>query len=227
MPQDIQSQLIEIISELRRYGYGDDQIISYLQQQGINPKDILDAINKLKVPTEEKEETPSIMEVSAPTPTPIPTPTPTPTPTFTPTPTPTPSAPTQQPIIPTTPFAQEVPSVLPQPQTYDIETLEAMVESIVGEKWEILKRRIADIEELRKQIEAKISGIEERLKRVELNLDRIYLTILKRQEEQVKEIKAVGKEIDMLEEAFSKILKPLSENIKKLEEISKEIKKAK
>jgi DNA-binding transcriptional MerR regulator len=222
MPE--QPQLTDVIAEMRRYGYSDDQIIAYLQQQGISPKDIFDAINKLKVPAEkEKEEMPSIMEAPAPTPTPTPTPTPMPMPTAPPAP--TAPAPTATPaIIPTVPFSQEAPSVQ-VPTGYDVEALEAMIEGIIGEKWEILKRRIADIEELRKQIEAKILSIEERLKRVELNLDKIYLAILKRQDEQVKEIKAVGKEIDMLEEAFSKILKPLSENIKRLEEISKEIKK--
>jgi predicted RNA-binding protein with RPS1 domain len=222
MPE--QPQLTDVIAEMRRYGYSDDQIIAYLQQQGISPKDIFDAINKLKVPAEkEKEEMPSIMEAPAPTPTPTPTPTPIPTPTAPPAP--TAPAPTAAPtIIPTVPFSQEAPSIQ-VPTGYDVEALEAMIEGIIGEKWEILKRRIADIEELRKQIEAKILSIEERMKRVELNLDKIYLAILKRQDEQVKEIKAVGKEIDMLEEAFSKILKPLSENIKRLEEISKELKK--
>lgn len=240
-------ELTDVISELRRYGYNDDQIIAYLQQQGINAKDILDAIKKLKVPSEEKvlkdrekvegereEEKVSIMERPAEIEE-IPTPSPIPAPVLTPTP-----KPAKPSVIPAVPFTQEIPSTMPatptmvttpetmqamQYPTFDIETIEAMIEEMIKERWEVLRRRIGDIEELKKQIDEKIGTVEDRLKKVELSLDKIYLTILKRQEEQVKEIKSVGKEINMLEEAFGKILIPLSENIKKLEEISKEIKK--
>ncbi|MEM4318416.1 MAG: hypothetical protein QW244_01000 [Candidatus Pacearchaeota archaeon] len=215
-------ELLDVIKELKRYGYSDDQIIAYLQQQGFNPKEILDAINKAKVPKEvvEEERAPSIMEMEAPAPAAQPAPTaeisagP-----------PTAAAPE---VIPSVPFAAEAPTTaMAQYPAIDIETIETMAEEIINEKWEMLKRRVGDIEDLKKQVEVRISNIEERIKKVELNLDKIYLLILKRQEEQVKEIAAVGKEVDMLSEAFSKILTPLTENIKKLEEIRKSLSKKK
>jgi len=209
-------ELIDAITELKRYGYSDDQIITYLQQQGFKPKEILDALNQAKLGKPVEEAQPSIMEE-------VPSPTAVPSPQMQVVPPPsTGQAPE---LMPSVPFSEETPAAAYPSQGYDIESIEAIAEEIVKEKWDMLKRRIGDIEDLRKQIDSKIIGIEDRLKRVELSLDKIHLLVLKRQDEQAKEIRAVGKEITLLEEAFSKILRPLSENIKKLEEISKELKK--
>ena len=206
-------ELSDVIAEMLKSGYTEEQIISYLNQQGFSPKEILDALNKLKLKKEEIM--PSIME------TPIPSPLPSPTPMakeemVEEIPKPQPQ------LIPQMPFTQETP--IAQIPSYDLETLETLAEEIISEKFELMKRKVGDIEEIRKILEDKIKSLEEKVRRIENNLDNINLLILKRHEEQQKEIKQIGKEIYMLEEAFSKVLKPLTENIKRLEEISKELK---
>lgn len=213
--------LLDLIKEMKKLGYTEEQIINYLQQQGIEPKQILDAIKQSQMgemipsimESEEIPPSPEKIEITKPVPqVKVETPESVPKP--------------QAEIIPTVPYTREMPeATIEREYTYDIETFETLAEEIVREKFEIIKRKIEDMEELRRNINLKIKDMEERIKRVELNLDKIYLLILKRQEEEQKEIKAIGKEIDSLEKAFSKILEPLSENIKKLEEISKELKK--
>lgn len=228
--------LVDAVLELQRAGYTDEQIINYLKQEGFSPKEILDAIKQSKFKEEKKEIgelQPSILEKEMPEElAQAPPPTPTPTPSV---PTPTQkmpyaiqTSPEQTPIMPVMPFTQQATAIgmpVEVAQGYNIEAIETLAEEIINEKWEMLKRKIGDIEELRKDFEKKISELNERIKRVELNLDRIHLLILKRQDEQQKEIKTIGKEIDLLEKTLSKILQPLTENIKKLEEISKKLKK--
>lgn len=211
--------IIDLIKEMKKLGYNDNQIINYLKQQGVEPKEILDAIKQAEFSS---EMIPSIMETEKIEE--IPTPVTTQISPKSEIPQTEISVPKPQ-IIPQIPYAKEIPQEVTPSYNYDIETFETLAEEIIKEKFELIKRKIEDIEELRKNINLKIKDIEERVKRVELNLDKIYLLILKRQEEQQKEIKTIGKEIDMLEKAFSKILEPLNENIKKLEEISKELKK--
>lgn len=213
--------IIDLIKEMKKLGYSDEQIINYLKQQGIEPKEILDAFKQVEFTS---EMIPSIMETQEEMPQEE-VPTPTKEGIFQTIEKPALEKVPQPQIIPTVPYTTETPETIVTGYGYDIETFETLAEEIIKEKFELLKKRIGDIEELRKNINLKIKDIEERLKRVELNIDKIYMLILKRQEEQQKEIKTIGKEISMLEKAFSKILEPLSENIKKLEEISKELKK--
>jgi DNA-binding transcriptional MerR regulator len=197
--------LADAIAEMLKAGYSEEQIIDYLRQQGFSPKEVLDALNKLKLRKEEVM--PSIMEVPQPS---------QPSPPF--------EAKTEK-LIPQMPFAEE--ATIAQMPSYGLETIETLAEEIINEKFELMKRRIGDIEELKKSLEDKIKSLEEKVRRIEYNLDNINLLILKRHEEQHREIKQIGKEISMLEEAFSKVLKPLTENIKKLEELSKDLKRGK
>lgn len=249
-------ELVDAVIELKNAGYSDDQIINYLQQQGIKPKDILNAIKKSELRLNKKigaegrieeinEETgnevkenlkPSIMDKEQTIPMPSVSPStgieqplkkeedlPIKTPTMEAIPQPTQP---QQNIMPVAPFSQETPEPFEAvSNVYDMETIETLAEQIINERWNELIKRIGDITELKINIEGRIKEIESRLKRVENNLDKIHLLILKRQEQQEKEMHNIGKEINMLEMTFKKILKPLSENIKKLEEISEEFKK--
>jgi DNA-binding transcriptional MerR regulator len=200
--------LADAIAEMLKAGYSEEQIIDYLRQQGFSPKEVLDALNKLKLRKEEVM--PSIMEVPQPSPPSQPSP---------------PLEAKTEKLIPQMPFAEE--ATIAQMPSYGLETIETLAEEIINEKFELMKRRIGDIEELKKNLEDKIKSLEEKVKRIEYNLDNINLLILKRHEEQHREIKQIGKEISMLEEAFGKVLKPLTENIKKLEELSKDLKKGK
>jgi len=212
--------LVSFIEEMLRSGYTEEDIINYLNQQGFQPKDILDALNKLKLRKEEA--IPSIMEAPTPTTAVSAPPTATTPETFQSevSEVPQPGVPRPQ-LIPQMPFIQEMPTTYAP--TYNLEAFETLAEELIAEKFELMKRKVGDLEEIRKVLEDKIKNLEEKIKRVEYNLDNINLLILKRHEQQQKEIKMIGKEISMLEEAFSKVLKPLTENIKKLEEISKEL----
>lgn len=245
----------EIIS-LTRQGYTDADIIKYLRSQGYNSIEINDAINQAKIKmelaktagieyspeaeempqvampegyvpeaeteAETEEMRPSIMEQEEAVPEEIYAPVPTAEAEeaetegkaeYAP-------APTEE-----VPIEYYPPTVYPE--TAPTEAIEELAEEIINEKWEEFKAKIGDISELKSYIESRLKQIEDRVKRLEMNFDKIQLSVMGQVQQYSREIKSLGTEMQALEGAFSNILQPLVSSVKELKELTEEIKEKK
>lgn len=112
----------------------------------------------------------------------------------------------------------------PPQQAIDIELVEEIAEEAANEKFNEFKNKIGDISGFKQITEKRIEDIDERLKRIELNLDKIQISLLGKMKEYGENIKVLGGEMQNVEDSFSKILNPLISNVKELNALTEKIK---
>lgn len=227
---------LDAVLMLKQQGLSEAQIIDQLKQQGFKPKEILDALNQAKVKDAASQDMlegmqPSILSQETKEQVPLPTPEPT------------------QPQLPTVSTQQTQQVQAPQPQVqaeitptpmqaqmqqpmfYEFEqatpteTIEAIAEQIISEKWEQFRQEVGDVAEIKKNFDDKIHIINTRLDRLEKSLDRLSLMFAERIKTQERTIEQFTKEVASIEQAFQKVLDPLFDNIRKLSEIVEALKK--
>ncbi len=235
---------LDAVLMLKQQGLSEAQIIDQLKQQGFKPKEILDALNQAKVKEMASQDVlegmqPSIL--SQETNEQVPQPTPEPAQLQVPTPSTQQTQPAQQPMQMPTPVPQpqaqaEIETMpmqtqMHQPMFYEFEqatpteTIEAIAEQIISEKWEQFRQEVGDIAEIKKNFDDKINIINARLDRLEKSFDRLSLMFAERIKTQERTIERFTKEVTSIEQAFQKVLNPLFDNIRKLSEIVEALKK--
>jgi len=209
---------VEEVIEMQGRGGGDEEIISYLAKKGYTPNQISEALNlaKIKSAVSNKNEkmgnitglSPSILESSQET-----------------MEAPAPEKVEAQPQYEQQPYAA--------PEGYgeyaegggvDTETIEEIAEEIVNEKWEGIKEKISDLIEWKEYTEKRMKGMDEHVKRIESSLDSLQVALIGKVQEYGQNIKNLGKEMQDLEGAFSKVLSPLVTNVKELDRITDKLK---
>jgi len=210
---------VEEVMEMHGRGEGDEEIISYLAKKGYSPSQISEALNlaKIKSAVSNKKEkndnitglSPSILESS------------------------------QETIEAPAPERAEAQPQYEQqyaaPEAYgeyaeggaggvDTETIEEIAEEIVNEKWEGIKDKISDLIEWKEYTEKRLKGMDDHVKRIESSLDSLQVALIGKVQEYGQNIKNLGKEMQDLEGAFSKVLSPLVTNVKELDRITEKLK---
>lgn len=223
---------LERVMQLKKRGMSNQEIISSLKQEGISPMEINDALNQSNIKdavsseNQSEEMVPSIMESPQ-----APTPNQTEQQTYNPQP-PQPQAgneysPTQQNYQPSYPAQSPSPqypeSYAPQqPQDeyyeeaydpnqygggYSSDTMIEIAEQVFSEKIKKIEKQAKELEEFKTIYSTRIDDINERLKRMEKYFDKMQLEILEKVGEYGKGLNAVKKEMNMVEDSFSKIMK--------------------
>ena len=206
--------ILEKITQMKKQGIGDEEIIGTLQQGGISPKEINNALSQSQIKsavggapkTEEMES--SIMEQASPSP------------------------PTQEDYIPKTqenyaPKAQEISeqemytpqSEYAQQEYYpeegyedysqegtNTDTMIEIAEQVFSEKMKKITKQLADLNEFKTLAQVKIENSVERLKRIETIIDKLQISIIEKVGSYGQNLDSIKKEMSMMQNSFGKVI---------------------
>ncbi len=214
--------LLNDIKKMQSEGKTEQEIIATMRQQGVSPKDIIEALSQSKI----KEAVTGAQETQAPAPSPqdlqqealmpgtdvMPNPSPdmqaSPTmsqPMESPQQMPEQSAYPQQPQQ-MQPAYQEYPQYqqqyAPQAGSISPDTITEISEQVVSEKLSTLKKDIEQIIDMKTTVESKIEYFDERLKRIEKIIDRLQLSIMQKVGDYMTNIDDIKKEIVETQKSF-------------------------
>ncbi len=204
--------ILEQITQMKNQGIPDEKIVSGLQEQGVSPREINDALSQAQIKsavsnagsTEEMQMTQS------------------------------PPAPSQQDSGTYIPKTQEMPEApgteqemyAPQsqqesspPQEYyqqdaynypsegvDSNTLIEIAEQVFSEKIKKIQKQVEDINEFKTLAQTKIDNTAERLKRIEATIDKLQIAILEKIGSYGRNIESIKKEMSMMQDSFGKVV---------------------
>jgi len=212
--------ILEEIKKMRSEGIGDNEIVGNLQQRGISPKEINDALSQDKIKSavagnETREMEPSIMEQTAPAPNP------------------------QETYSPQTQDISQQEMYAPQQDTYspnqeyaqqefypegdygyqsagmDTDTIIEIAEQVFSEKMKKMKKQMDEMNEFKTLAQMKIENSVERLKRIESTIDKLQASILEKVGSYGQNLESIKKEMSMMQDSFGKMINPLAERAEK------------
>ncbi|MBU2562267.1 MAG: hypothetical protein KKF68_01235 [Nanoarchaeota archaeon] len=207
--------VLDQITQMRNKGIPEEEIIQNLQETGISPKAINDALSQSRIKKavsgeNEEEMQESIMDSA-------------------------PSMPYSEPSSGGyTPSTEEIPEedIYYPPQqeeggyaqdyypeeTYegyapaigaDADTIIEISEQVFSEKIQKIQKQIEDFSEFRTLAQTRIESISERIKRIETTIDKLQINILEKIGFYGKDIGGIKKEMEMMQDSFGKIVNPL------------------
>ncbi len=204
--------VLEQITQMKNQGIPDEGIVIKLQEQGISPKAINDALSQAQIKSavsNAEEIQPSVMDQAPPAPTP----------------------PTQDSYIPQTQEVsepsgmgeQEAYSPLPQesPQQQDFyqqesyneysgggeaDTIIEIAEQVFSEKIKSIQKKVEGVNEFKTLAQTKIDNIADRLKRIETTIDKLQMTILEKIGSYGDNLGSMKKEMTMMQDSFGKVV---------------------
>jgi len=211
--------VLEQVSQMKKEGKNDQEIVNNLQQQGISPKEINDAMAQAQIKdavndssrVNTNEMQPSIMQQGNEQPEGeyIPSP---------------------EGTFQQSPPSQEIGEyqVQQQPQEYipnqdyynqneyggysggfDTNTIVEISEQIFAEKNQDIQNQLDKLNEFRILTKTKINNMDERLKKIETTIDRLQIAILEKVGSYTQNIDSIKKEMSMMQESFGKAINPL------------------
>ena len=210
---------LERAMQMKREGKSEPEIISALRQEGMNPMEISDTMNQLKIKQAVAQDsemdgmTPSIMQnEEAPTesqeqyssnentysPQSPPAYSPSPQPTF------TPNYGAQDGYDSQYEYGAQD-GYAPADYSNSTDTIIEISEQVFAEKIKKIASEMRDFKEFKTIFETKVNDIDERLKRMEKNFDKMQLSILDKVGEYGKGLDYLKKELRMVEDSFEKM----------------------
>lgn len=199
--------LSEEISSMKEEGIPEEEIINSLRERGIPPKEIMDTINQLKIksavfdsePNEREddlfeesysEEVEEEEEESPP-----------------------PQIPVQQ------EYSSQEEYDYPPTTGVDANSIIEISEQVFSEKIKGIRKDIESFNEFKNLSQIRIENLNERLKRMENVFDKLQITILEKIGSYGQNLENIKKEMEMMQNSFSKIVEPLVDNAEKKQEI--------
>jgi hypothetical protein len=217
--------LLEEISNMNEQGISEEEIITALQERGVSPKDIKDALNQLKIKNaisdyesneenlfaDSNQEEPSqgYAEQRNNTPTPA-------------------YHPQQSSQEMYTQQAYPEQGENYQEEEYspatgiDSNSIIEISEQVFSEKIKLIRKDLDSFNEFKNITQIRMENLNERLKRIETVFDKLQITILEKIGSYGQNLEVIKKEMEMMQNSFSKIVEPLVDNAEKKQE--KEIK---
>ncbi len=200
--------VLDQIKQMKNQGMPDEEIVGRLQEQGISPREINDALNQSQIKRAVVDE----REMDFPNQSP-----------------PSPNQQTQGNYIPQT---QEVPEsqtagaeMYPQQQEYlqpqeeayqqegynypsgvDSDTIIEIAEQVFSEKTKKIQKQVEDLNEFKTLAQTKIENIADRLKRIETTIDKLQIAILEKIGSYGENINSIKKEMSMMQDSFGKVI---------------------
>ena len=195
--------VLEQISQMRNQGMDDENIVRSLQERGVSPKAINDALNQAEIKKAVSDD-----EFEAPGP----------------------SSQRQPQYVPRT---QEMESqyrgqeespqqeYYPQQQGYadysqesggfDTSATMEVAEQVFAEKMQKFQKQMKDVADFKELANSKIDSLSERMKRIEGLIDKMQIEILEKVGSYGKGIENIQKEMEMMQDSFGKVINPLAD----------------
>ncbi|MBT96631.1 hypothetical protein CMI49_00840 [Candidatus Pacearchaeota archaeon] len=207
--------ILDQVTQMRNQGKPDEEIVNNLQQQGISPREINDALSQAEIKnavsgTENANMQPSIMEKSS------------------------------SPQAPYAPQTQEVGNqeiYTPQPQqeyvqqdgayqpdTYgeyspqgidNTDNIIEIAEQVYSEKIQKIQKQVENMNEFKTLTQTKIENITDRLKKIETTIDKLQIAILEKVGSYGEDLGSIKKEMGMMQDSFGKMVNPIANRIEK------------
>ena len=120
-------------------------------------------------------------------------------------------------------YAQSEPSF--QPDRFTMDQIQAMVESIIDERWQEVVANVGDITIWKSRINDDVTAVKQEILRTQKRIDELQKVVLGKVEEYGQGVRDVGSDMRALEKVFEKIVNPLTQSVKELSKITKDMKK--
>jgi|SRR3989344_123103 len=120
---------------------------------------------------------------------------------------------------------QKFPAPSRIPGRQSIEDIEEIAESIINEKIDELNININDFNMWKEKTTTEIEAVKQEILRIRNHLENLQTSMLGKVEDYRKSITDVNIEIKTLSKVMEKILQPLTENVKELSRITERLKK--
>lgn len=184
--------LIEQIIEMQDQGIPDEQMITSLQEQGVSPKEITDAINQAQIKR-------AVSSGAAEYPQEFPNEYP---------PQPGDAQMQQQEYYPEQSYQEN--QSYPENQGYypggETETIIELAEQVFIEKIKDIQNKVDINSEFKTLSELKLHNLEERLARLESIIDKLQISILEKVGSYGKSLENTQKEMEMMQDSFRKVI---------------------
>lgn len=200
---------LDKVMELQAKGLSETEIFRELQNQGVSPKEINDALNNARIKAAVSQENSEQMQQSI-----------------------MPNSQEQNPSV-SQDASQQYPEYLPeqsyqepyyspQPQNYgvDVDTITEVAEQVVAEKFSQFTKKNGDILGFKNQVLDELSSLDERLKRIEQTIDKLQTAVVGKIGEFGENTNAIRRDLEALHNTTSKLMNPLIDNYKELKKIS-------
>jgi len=190
--------VLDDVTQMKRQGYTDSQIISQLREQGISPKDINDALSHSEIKnaitkTDDEFAAPPVPEVGG-----------------------EPYAP-QEAGEQQQYSAQQSQEYYPQEGGYagqeyagggglSTDTIVEIAEQVFEEKIKKLQKSVDEFSEFRSLTQIKIDNAIDRLKKIEAIIDRLQVSIIEKVGSYGSNIEGIRKEMSMMQDSFGKMV---------------------
>ncbi len=197
--------VLEQITQMKKQGLSDEDIVNNLQEQGISPREINDALNQSQIKNavnnegEDYEMAPQGAN---------------------------PPIPTQGNYVPKTQEVSEQEAYAPQsqqeysqPEQYyqdsnnypategsSSDLIIEISEQVFSEKIKKIQKQTDDMNEFKTLAQTKIENMEDRLKRIETSIDKLQMAILEKIGSYGENINSIKKEMSMMQDSFGKVV---------------------
>ena len=218
---------LDRIIQMQQEGRSDNEIMAQLQNEGVSPSEINDAINQAKIknavsppeqaPLQTNDQIPMTNDQPM---QPSMMPAPDPTTPQAPLPPAQPQAPQEEYYTPQ-PQAYSEQNYYPQAGGYETETMSEIAEQVATEKLEDYKTKTGDIASFKNQIQNQVNSIDDRLKRIENSIAQIQQSILGKIGEYGENYAMVHKDLDNLHGTVAKLMNPLIDNVNEMKKLNK------
>ena len=197
--------ILEEIMQMKNQGIADEKIVNTLQEQGVSPKEINDALSQAQIKSAVSDAEPPTEQASG---------------NYAPQTQEIPEQETYNPYPPQSSQPQEV----YQQEGYedyapsegvDSSTMIEIAEQIFSEKTKKIQKQLEEINEFKTLAQTKIDNTSDRLKRIETTIDKLQIAILEKIGSYGKNLESIKKEMSMMQNSFKKIINPLADKAEK------------
>ena len=116
-------------------------------------------------------------------------------------------------------IAAPVQGMQPAPQQYE-ENTEAVVESLIEEKWQDLQTQLKAITEWKERIDSQVIKITQEMGLLKENFDKLHEGVLGKISDYDATLKDVGSSVKAMDEVFKKVIPTMTESVNKLSRLA-------
>jgi len=105
-----------------------------------------------------------------------------------------------------------------------MESLQALVEAVIEEKWQDLIKNVSRIVDWKEKTDMRLAAIEQQIANLKDSFDKLHSSILEKIGDYDKTMVSVGTDLRAMEKVFSKILPGFMENVSELSRVTEDLK---
>ncbi|MFT4326585.1 MAG: hypothetical protein ACMXYK_03740 [Candidatus Woesearchaeota archaeon] len=105
------------------------------------------------------------------------------------------------------------------------EEIEELIEAILDEKWEELKKDVTKVVDWKDSIEEEVKSLKGQMQTLEKNFENLHKAIVGKVGDYDKNILEVGTQLKAMEKVFSQVLPAFTDNVTELSRVTEKLKK--